>query len=63
MKKNERQVRIIIIKEIHLMNNFKANLFIENDILNFEKIDIAAFKNTTYIESCEIIISISIQTK
>ena len=52
-----------IIRKIHLVNNLKANLLIENDILNPELIDIFTFTNSAFIKSCKIKISITIRAK
>ena len=59
----KRRVRVMIIKEIHLIDNFKFNLLIDSDILKSEKIDIVAFIDTAYIENCDVIVSIRIYAK
>ena len=56
-------VKTVIIREIHLIKNLKINLLIENDILEFELIDISTFTNIAYIESCDVTISIIINVK
>ena len=56
-------VKAMISREIHLIKNLRMNLLIENNILEFEYINIFTFTNTAYIESCEIIISIAINVK
>lgn len=67
--KNNLSVFVEITKEIHLVNSLKINFLIENDILNFEFINIFTSNNTTFIENCNVIISIimkfrfSLQTK
>ena len=58
--KHDEIVRIKITRKIHFVNNLKANMLIRNDVLRSEKFDIFTSTSTVYIESCEIIISISI---
>ena len=59
----DRAVKTLIIKKIHLVNNFKANILIENDILNSKFIDVLTFKSSTYIKNCDVIISIRMQIR
>ena len=59
-QKNE--VRAMTIKKIHLINDLKINILLENNIFDFELFDIFMSTNTTYIESCKITISINITT-
>ena len=61
--KHDEIVKTKIIRKIHFVNNLKANMLIENDVLKSEKFDIFTFTSTVYIESCEIIISISIKNR
>ena len=35
--KNDKFVKTIIRREIHLIDNFKVNMFINNNVTNFEK--------------------------
>lgn len=60
---NEKIVRAVIIKEVYLMKNFKINLLIDNDILDFKLIDILTSTNSTYKNSYKIIIFIFIRIK
>ena len=46
-----------------MIDNFKANMFIENDVLKFEFVDISISTNSTYIESCKITIFNRMQIK
>ena len=59
-QKNE--IRAMIIKEVHLINDLKVNILFENDIFDFELFDIFMLTNTIYIKSCKITISINITT-
>lgn len=56
-------VRTVITRKIHLIKNLEVNLLINNDIFDFELIDISTSTNLTHIKSCEIIISILIKTR
>ena len=56
-------VKVVIIREVHLIKNFKANLLIENDIFGLELIDIFTSVNTVYIGSCDVTIIIAINVK
>ena len=50
----------MIIREIHLMNELKINILIDNDIFDSKLFDISMFNKSTYIKNCEITISITI---
>ena len=50
----------MITREIHLVNELKANILIDNDVLNSKMFDISMSISTTYIENCDVIISITI---
>ena len=58
-----RSVRAMIIRKIHLIDNLKINLLIENDILSPKLIDISASTNSAYIESCGITVSIRLRSR
>jgi hypothetical protein len=59
----EKLVRRIIRREIHLINNLKINMLIKNDILDFENIIIDEANNKTIITSCNnMIVLIEIRT-
>ena len=61
--KNDHSVFIEIVREIHLIDNLRINFFIDNDILEFEFIDIFTSINTAIIKSCDVIVSIVIKFK
>ena len=50
----------MITRKMHLMNKFKINILINNDIFDSKIFEMFMFNKTTYIKSCEIIISITI---
>lgn len=45
---------------MHLVNDLKINILIDNDVLESKLFDISMFNNIVYIENCEIIIFITI---
>ena len=59
--KNDIVVKTKIIRKIYLINNFKANMLIENDVLKFEKFNIITLTFSIYIDNCKITISIFIK--
>lgn len=61
--KNDASAIAVIIDEMHLIKNLKANLLIENDVSSSEIINISNFAKSAYIENCEITIFITIKTK
>ena len=56
-------VKAVIIREIHLIKDLKTDLLIDNDIFEFELIDIFTSISTIYIENYEITIFITINVK
>ena len=61
--KNENFVKTLITREIHLIENLKANVLIDNDVLNSEKFDIFISTSSAYIESCNVIILIFVNNR
>ena len=59
--KNDKSITLMFRREIHLMNNFKANMFINNNIIEFENIIINSIKKQTFIINIDVIISIKIK--
>ena len=61
-KKDQRnnEIRIIIIREIHLIDELKINILLENNILDSELFNIFMSTNTVYIENCKVTILIRI---
>ena len=58
--KKDEMIRAKITREIHFVNELKVNMLIENDILESELFDISMSNSTIYIESCDVIIFITI---
>ena len=61
--KNESAVFACITKEIHLINDLKAKMLVDNDFLGLEGFIIDIEDKSATIESCEINIALKIQLK
>ena len=48
-----------IVREIHLIDDFKAHMFIENDIVELKQIVLHVNKSKTFIDNYDVIINIS----
>ncbi len=59
---DKKPVREVIRREIHLIDNLKINMLIENDILRLESIFIDDVNSKATIFSCNMMISIKIRT-
>ena len=55
-------VRAKIIKKIHLIDNFKTNMLLSNDVIESEKIDVSISNKSVYIDSCEVIVNFEVRT-
>ena len=62
-QKNDKIVKIIIRREIHLINNLKINMLIDNDVIDSEKWNIDNEHSKTTIDSCDVTISIDIRRR
>ena len=58
--KIDEMIRAKITRKIHFVDELKANMLIENDIFESELFDISMSNSIVYIESCDVIISITI---
>ena len=58
-KKND--VRVMFRREAHIINNLKINIFMKNEIMNFEKIFVDFEKSIARINSCSVIVFIEIR--
>ena len=63
LTKNDFSALTFIARKIHLINDLKVKMLIENDLLNSKDFIIDIEKKSTTIESCEINISLKIQSK
>ena len=61
-QKNDVTIKIKIIKKIHLIDNFKINMLLNNDVIESKKIDVNISNKSNYIDSCEIIVNFEIRT-
>lgn len=59
MNKKENKVLIYIYRKLHFVDNLRAKIFIENDILELENIVIDIVDKKTYIDSCKTSIKVS----
>ena len=60
-KKNDKSITSIFRREIHLMNNFKTNMLINNDIIESKNIIINSIKKQAFIINIDVTISIKIK--
>ena len=60
---NDKSATALITREIHLIDNLKINILIENDIFEFKKFDVFISISSAHIESCNIIISIFVRNR
>ena len=44
-KRNDKNIRVKIIKKTHLINNLKTKMLLKTDIIEFKKINIIILKN------------------
>jgi hypothetical protein len=51
----------MITREIHLIDNLKINMFIENDFMKSKKIDINMTKKIVYIDNCDVIVILNVK--
>ena len=61
INKNDKSIKIIIIKKIHLINNLKVNMLLNIDFIDSKKIDINIFNKIVHIDNCEIIVFLKIR--
>ena len=57
----EKSIRTYFIKEMHIVDDFKINIFIENDIDESESISISLKNKTVYISSYGMTVSLKIK--
>ena len=60
-KKNEIVIKIMNTREIHLIDNLKINMFIENDFMKSKKIDINVTKKIVYIDNYDVIVALNVK--
>ena len=62
VNKNDKSIKVMIIKKIHLIDNLKANMLLNIDFIDSKKIDINIFNKIAHIDSCEVIAFLKIRT-
>jgi hypothetical protein len=60
---SNKSVLIKIVREIHIIENLKANMLIENDVLDSEEFVLDVSNKSVYIKSCNIIIELKIRSR
>jgi len=60
--KQENSTCVHFRQEIYLVDNLKANIFIDNNILDLEEIVIDFLTKIAFIKSCSVIISIKVKS-
>ena len=62
LKKNDKSITLMFRRKIHLINNFKTNMFINNDIIDSKSIIINSIKKQTFINNTDVIILIKVKS-
>ena len=57
----EKLIQAYFIKEMHIVDDFKINILIKNNVDEFKNISIFSYNKTAYINNCEIIILLKIK--
>ena len=60
-KKNDKSITSIFRREIYLINNFKTNMLINNNVIKFESIMINSIKKQAFIININVTISIKVK--
>ena len=60
--RNKKQALAKIIRKIYRIDNLKANIFIENNLIDSKKIAINIVNKFSYIDGCNIIVNLEVKT-
>ena len=60
--KNEKRALAKITREIYLIDNFKTNILIENNLINLEKIVINIINKFAHINNYDVIVNLKAKT-
>ena len=60
--KNDKSIVSMLRREIHLINNFKTNMLIDNDVLDSKNVVINSVKKQTFIINIETTIFVNIRS-
>ena len=61
--KDDNSIKIFIRREIHLVNNLKINMFIDNDVIVSENVVLDLVKKQTFIDNCDVIIVFDVRSR
>ena len=59
--KNNKSITSILRREIHLINNFKTNMLINNNVINVENIVVDSIKKKTFIINIDVAVLIKVK--
>ena len=59
---NEKTARACFRRKIHIVDDLKANMFINNDVMKSKNINVSSNKRIAYIENCKIIVLMKIKS-
>ena len=59
---SNKTTRACFRKKIHIIDDLKTNMFIDNNIMKLKNINVSSSKKTAYINNCHIIISMKIKS-
>ena len=57
----EKSIRTCFIKQMHIVDDFKINIFIKNDVGEFKNISIFLNNKTAHINNCKMIVSLKVK--
>ena len=60
--KNDKSITFVFRHEMHLIDNFKINMFIDNDVIDAKKIIINSIKREAFITNIDVIVSIKVKS-
>ena len=61
--KNDNSVKTLIRREVHLVNNLKINMFIDNDVIVSENVVLDLIKKQALIDNCDVIIALDVRSR
>jgi len=61
-RKDEQDITVHIRREVHLVDNLKANMFIDNDVIEPKSIVIDVKKREVYIDNCDVTTHVEIKS-
>ena len=61
--KDDNSIKTFIRREIHLINNLKINMFIDNDVIVSESVVLDLIKKQTLIDNCDVTIVFDVRSR